>query len=102
MLVYFSLRGNTAVHEHVSLTGVAMEITEEEHLVVLVAHFHKLFSVIDGWVEEFAGLWPSSVEVCSHKIAPIITINNSIWVKHRYNFENESFSQHLGLLIILL
>ena len=67
-----------------------------------MAHFDELFSVVDGWVEKFAWVWPPSIQVCSHRITPIVAIAYTIRVKYRYDFENKCLPEHFCLLVILL
>jgi hypothetical protein len=69
-----------------------MEITKKKNLIILMAHFQKFFGVIDCGMKKFTWIWPSPVEISSNVVTPIIAVDHTIWVQHRYNFENECFS----------
>ena len=51
MLINLCLWRHATVHEYVALPGVAVEVAEEEHLVVEVADLEKFLRVVDCWVE---------------------------------------------------
>lgn len=53
MLVYLALLGYTAIHEYISLSSMSMEITEEQNLIILMAHFYELLGVVNCWMQKF-------------------------------------------------
>ena len=53
-------------------------------------------------MENFGRIRPSSIQISSYHVTSIIADDNSIWIEHRDNFENECVSEQLGLFVILL
>jgi len=47
-------------------------------------------------VQEFRRVKPPSVQVNSHEVAPVVALNNSVWVEERNYFEYEPFPEELG------
>lgn len=80
MLIDFCLRRDTPIHEDVSLSGMAVKVTEEENLVVLMAHLKELLGVVDRWVQELAGVWPATIEVGTYEVASVVSVYDAIWV----------------------
>ena len=79
-----------------------MHITVENNLALLVTQVDELFRVVDCRVQYLRGIWPTSIQIDSHKIASIVPNYDAIRIEHRYNFEDESVSEELGVWIILL
>ena len=48
MLIDLGLATHTAIHEHISLSAMAMHVAVEQHLVLLVVLGNQLLCVVDG------------------------------------------------------
>lgn len=82
-----------------------MEVKVKEELFIFMGHqcVTKFLRVVDRWMQGFAGLWILPVKVASCQRAPIISIDDSVYIKHRYYVELkvvlQVVNQHSLLLI---
>ena len=93
MLIDLILSRDAAIHENVTLTTMTMHVTEQHNLVVFVVQSDQLFCEVYCWVEQSTWIRPSSIQICSYKVAAVISSDHAIWIKHRYYLEDESISQ---------
>lgn len=70
-----------------------MEVAEEEHLVVEVAHLEKLLRVVNCRVEQLAWIRPASVEVGADEIASVVAVDNTVRIEHWHNLEDECLAK---------
>ena len=57
----------------------------------------QLLGVVDGWMENFGGCFPSTIQVTARQRAPIVAIDDAVWVQHWNNFEDKVLPQQLRL-----
>ena len=77
-----------------------MDVCEQLHCPVDVQHLHELLSVIDGGMQDLTWIDPPSVQVDPKEGWSIISIHNSIRVKHRYYLEDVVLPQDLRLSVV--
>jgi hypothetical protein len=77
-----------------------MEVTEEKYFPGLLSFFHHELRMIIDWIKFGAGANPLPIEILTYERTSIVANDDTIWVQHRYNFENESISQILGFFIV--
>ena len=93
VLIDLILSRDAAIHENVTLTTMTMHVTEQHNLVVFVVQSDQLLCEIYCRVEQSTWIRPSSIQICPYKVAAVISSYHAIWIKHRYNLEDESLSQ---------
>ena len=55
---------------------------------------HELFREEDGRMQLATGLEPPTIEVHTQQAAPVVAMNDPIWVQHWNYFENKFFSKN--------
>ena len=81
---------------------MTMHVAEQHHLIIFVVHGDQLFGEVYRRVQQPTRIRPPSVQIRPYKIAAVVPSNHSIRIEHRHNLEDESLSQQLCLLVILL
>ena len=102
VLVDFRLPAHTPIHEDIPFPAMAMHVTEQNDLILLVVRSNKFLRIVNSGVEDFGRIRPSSIQISSHHVTSIIASHYSIRVEHWDYFENECVSQQLRLFVILL
>ena len=74
-----------------------MQVTVKQNPAFLVEMPDQILGVVDGRMQKPVGLLPLSIEIDSKKWAPVITINDPIWIEHWHNSYDEMLPELLGL-----
>jgi len=74
------LRKRAAVHEHVVLSRVAVDVSEELNGPVQVQHFYHLLAVEYSRMQNLGGVDPSSVKIHAQQGASVVAVNDSVRV----------------------
>ena len=82
-----------AIHKDVLPPAMTMEITENLKISLLGELVTKLFCSKNGWMKNLAGSFPSSIKVTTGQRTPIVSINDTIRIKHRNDFEDKILPQ---------
>ena len=90
--------GFTGVAKHVISFTVAVEIKARNNRSFCAESFDLISDGRDLWVKQFGGVFPFSVEVDSTEIASEISIDDSIHIYHRENFQNVVIENPLAVL----
>ena len=56
--------------------------------------------MIDSGMKDFGGRFPTTVEVTSSEGAPIITVDDAVWVEHWNDLEDEVFSEEPCFIVV--
>jgi len=78
---------------------MAMEITIESELSGFNRLADHLFHSHDLRVVPHVRCNPLAIQVTSRETASVIPNNHTIWVEHRYDFEDISISKQLGAFL---
>ena len=89
-----------AVHEHVSLGRMPVEVAVEEYVSAFKSLLHHELGVVEDWILLAAGPNPLSVKVLPDKGAPIISDNHAVRVKHRDYLKHECIPEEVCLLFV--
>lgn len=73
-----------------------MEVSKDEQLSLLYEVVDHLLGVVDRGVQHFRRGFPSSIQIAPGQRATIVSINDTVWVQHRDDFENKVLSKNLG------
>ena len=73
-----------------------MEISENEKLTLFYEVVDHLLGVVNSWMKDLRGRLPSTIQITTCQGASIVTVDDSVWVQHRDNFEDEVLSKNLG------
>lgn len=90
----------TAVHKDILLPGMPVQVTEQQYSSLFIALFDELLSVIDSRMNNFRRRLPPAIEITPCQRTPIVTVNNSVRIQHRYYLENEIFSEKPSLHVV--
>lgn len=88
------------VHEYILFPGMTMQITVEQYPSFIMNVSQQLFGVPYSRVELPMWHLPSSIQITSSQWAPIISIDNSIWIKHRNDFKDIFIPEDFSLLVM--
>ena len=102
MLVYCAFTRDAAIHKHIALARMPVEVTVQHHLVFLVAASYQLLGEVDGGVQQLGRVWPSAVQVTAYHWCSVVPVNDPVWIEHRDNFKNKGVSKQLGGLVVFL
>ena len=65
-----------------------------------IHHFDKLFGIVNSWMQDFARIDPSSIKINSKKRTSVISVNDSVGIKHWHYFEYIIISENLGIPLV--
>ena len=86
-----------AVHKDILTSGMSMQITAHYDLALPVKLSNHTFDVpVDG-MKVLGGDTPAAVQVLTGQRTPIVAVDHTIWIQHRYDLENEVFAKSLRL-----
>jgi hypothetical protein len=74
---------------------MTMEITIYQQLTLFFHSLDHLLRMVNSWVQFLVWINPLSIQINLSKIASIIANNNTINIKHGYNFKQKVLPQHL-------
>ena len=77
-----------------------MEIREDHHFTLLDKIVDHLLCVIDRRVEHFGWRLPSSVQIAASQRAPVVTVDNTVWIQHGEHFKDKVLSENFSLRIV--
>lgn len=77
-----------AIHEHVLLPRVAMEVTVHHEASFVVQIFYQLFGIEHRWMQAFMRLLPAPVQIAAGEGASVVAINHTVGVEHRNDLED--------------
>lgn len=86
-----------AVEESILLSRVPVEVRVQDHFAFGVHVPDQELRVVDSRMKEPVGLFPLSVEVTAEQGAPVVAVDDSIWIQHWHNSNDEVFPQLVGL-----
>ena len=72
-----------------------MEVTEKQYLSTLLNALHQLLGGEYWSVLDFVWIFPISVQIEARKVASVVSINDTIWIKHWNKNEVKSLTQSL-------
>jgi hypothetical protein len=78
-----------------------MKIQIKEELLILLQSLAKLFSVVYGWMKRLTWLEPLPIEVTCCERTPIISIDDSIHIKHGNDVKLKVVLQVIDQLLFL-
>jgi len=87
-------------HKHVAACRVTVEVAEEEDVSAFQGPLHHKLSVVVDRVELARRSNPLPIQVLTHQRAAVIAHDHSVWIQHGHDFEYESVSQKLRLVIV--
>lgn len=76
-----------AVEESPKLAGVRVQI--QDHIDASCCFFNALPNLVHYWVQQLSRVFPTSIGVSTHQLAASISVDHSVGVNHRHNFEYE-------------
>ena len=77
-----------------------MVIAKQLYLSFLLEIFDELLCIVNSRMEVFVRSEPLSIEIYSEQRASVIAIDDSIWIKHWNDFEDEVPSQYTSIFFI--
>lgn len=88
------------IEKNILSSTVTMQVTVKGKVSLVCKLGNKLLRVVDGRMKNFTWVFPPSVEIAAGQTAPVVPIDDSIWVEHWHNLEHKFVSQLIGLGII--
>jgi hypothetical protein len=89
---------NCFTHEDVLLSAVAMDVTVEDEIPLLLHLLDELLGVVDGRMQLLGRVDPLPVQIHPSQVATVVTVDDSVDVEHGNDLEDEIFPQDPGLL----
>ena len=75
-----------AIHEHVLFPTMTVQIAEEEQLALGLHLLDQGLQMEDCWMLLCIGIDPDTIQITAREVTPSVSIDNAIWVDHRYDF----------------
>lgn len=91
------LATRVAITEDVLLSGVAVQVENEEDISVLLKFLHHHLIMVDRRLHFPRRINPTPIEVNSGQIASGVTVDYTIRIQKRHNFEDKVVSKYLGI-----
>ena len=89
-----------AVHEHILLARVTVQIAEHDEAALLMYLLHETLTVEYCRVQCLVWHLPSTIQVTACKTTAIVTVNYTVRIQHRNHFKHEVLSEHLRFNIV--
>ena len=86
-----------SVHEKAFATRVTMQVATEYHLTFAIEFPNHSFYVPIDRVKILRWNLPAPIQILTGEWASVVTVDDTIWIEHRHNFEDKIFSQGLRL-----
>ena len=61
---------------------------------------HHALTVPDRWMKCLVGYLPSAIKIATGQTAPVVTVDNTVWVEHWHDLEDKVLPQHPRLVVI--
>lgn len=82
-----------AVHEYLLAARMAVKIADQLQWTLGLERLDQLFSVEDCRMQGFVRSFPSAIQIHAQQTAAVVTVDHSVWVQHRNQFEDEVVAQ---------
>ena len=96
----WSIREVVTVHKNVLSPRMTVKITNKSEVSLTIERTYQLFDCRVFRMKDFRWILPPTIKVLSAQWTTIIAINNSIWIKHWYYFEDKVVPERLRLWCI--
>ena len=77
-----------------------MQVTEKHETTLLVYLLDESLAVVDGWMKRLTWRLPSSIQIAASETAPVVAINDAIWIEHHDHLKHEVLAQASTLLAL--
>lgn len=77
------------IHKGIILSRMTMEVTVELEMPCISNSFNEPLSMPDCWIDSLWWISPAAVQILARQWCSIITIYDTIGIKHRYYLKSE-------------
>jgi hypothetical protein len=88
-----SIRETVTVHEDILVSTMPVQITIKYDFSFLTELSHKPFHCWVFRVKSFRGVFPTTIQILAYETTSIVSIDYTVRVKHRHDFEHKVISQ---------
>lgn len=71
-----------------------MQVTDQDDASLRMQLLNEFLCLINGRVESFRWMFPSTIQVATRQRATIIAIYDTVWIHHRHEFNNVLIPKH--------
>ena len=86
-----------AIHEEVFSAGMSMQVTAHDDITLPVEVSYHTLDVPVYRVQILGRYAPPAIQVLTGKRAPVVSVDDTIWIKHRHDFEHKVLTKGLRL-----
>ena len=94
------VRLSVTVEEGVLSSAVAVEVAVQSQRALVCETGDELLGVVNRGVQHLARVLPSSVQVAACQTAAVVTVDDSVWVEHGDDLEDELVSELASFSVV--
>lgn len=83
----------TAIHEDIGFPRVTMQVTVHDTGSFHVHLLNESFRMVHSWLQLLRWELPATIQITACKWAPIIAVDDAIWIEHGHYLEDEALSE---------
>lgn len=88
------------IHEDIFSSAMTVKVAVKSQRSFLCELHYEIFSMVNSWMEDLTWVLPSPVEITTSQRAPVIAIDDTVWIKHWHNLKNKLVSQLMCFRVI--